>query len=165
MRDSLSSFLAMERADERQVVALLKGEVIKDFIYSFKNSKGKEVLGLSKVGVDNACMAAAKKGEFFRVIGMPEVKDKGDYIEVLVKVGRFTLGKDGKEIEIDSCVGAKRQWKLMRLASGRTIPDPFYFEKALSKAERNGKRKLLPEKLIARLLKEYKKKGKIKEVN
>ncbi|MDI6841042.1 MAG: hypothetical protein QMD71_09400 [bacterium] len=156
-------FVRMDEEDECQIVRSLRGEVINDFVYSFKDGDN-EVTGLSIAGIENVCRQAAKIGEFFRVIGMPVVYDSGDYIEVIVKVGRFTINRDGKEVELDSAIGAKREYKFTRLPSGKIVADPFYFEKAVSKAERNGKRKLLPEKLINKLIKEYKKKGKVKQL-
>lgn len=155
-------FLLMEQADEEQILAEMKGEIIKEFVYSFPQG-GKEIVGLSKTGVDNACREASKKGEFFRVIDMPQIQQDGDYINVIVKVGRYTLHPETRqEIMIDSTLGAKRQWKKMKLQDKSIVADPFWFEKALSKAERNAKRKLLPEKLIVELIKEYRKQGKVR---
>jgi len=159
----VNGFYLMDTEDENQIMREIQGEIIKDFVYSFKGSDGRQVTGLSKVGIDNVCREAAKQGEFFRIIGDPILSDEGEYLRIVVKVGRF-ICRDGQEIEMDSTLGTKRQWKKMKLRNGNIVPDPFYFEKGMSKAERNGKRKLLPESLIIKMVEQYRKQGRVKEV-
>jgi len=156
-------YVMMDIEDEKQIVAEMQGEIIHTFVYSYSKD-GREIMGLSKVGVDNVCRESANKGEVFRVIGDPIIRDSEDAIEIAIKVGRFSVKPNGTEIMLDTTFGAKRQPK-KKLMKGTLTPDPFYFETALSKAERNAKRKLLPESLIIEMIKRYKAEGKIKNLS
>lgn len=153
----------MDSEDEKQILAEMKGEVITAFVYSFQDKSGREVTGLSKVGVDNVCRESANKGEVFRVIGDPIIQDSEDAINFVVKVGRFALRPDGKGVMLDTTLGAKRQLK-KKLIKNKMQDDPFFFETGLSKAERNAKRKLLPEKMILEMIKKFKAEGKVKNL-
>jgi len=152
----------LDQEDEKQILREISGEIINEFVYSI-DTPGREVVHLTKVGVDNLCRMATSQGEIFRIVGEPLVYDEGDYIRVIIKVGRFTF-KDGKEVALDTTLGAKRQWKKMKLSNGKIVDDPFYFEKALSKAERNAKVKLLPETLIAKMIKKWKEEKRVKKL-
>jgi len=164
--DESLPYVLMDLEDENQILAEMRGEVMNAFVYSYPDKKtGREVTGLSKVGVDNVCRESANKGEVFRVIGDPVIRDSEDAIEVVIKVGRFAVNPKGTEIMLDTTYGAKRQPKQKKSRDGKLSFDPFFFETAMSKAERNAKRKLLPENLIIEMIKKYRAEGKVKRLS
>jgi len=61
---------------------------------------------------------------------------------------------------LDSTLGAKRQPRYYSTG----VENPFAYELAITKAERNARKKLMPEKIIMEMMKEYKKQGKVEEV-
>jgi len=168
-------FMLMDAEDENQILQEIQGAVLDTYIYSFREGSGKEVVGLSKAGVDQVCRESANKGEVYRVIpneitGKPaEVEEDDSYIKVIVKVGRFALIKDkngnvsGEQL-LDTAIGSKRQAKKQRFRSGKVADNPFAYEVAISKAQRNAKRDLLPYKLITEMVKKFRNKGNIKVI-
>lgn len=157
--DESMPYKLMDAEDEKQILAEMRGEIIDTFVYSFVDRSGKEITGLSKVGIDNVCRESASKGEVFRVIDEPVIKEDDKAVNVVVKVGRYLQKPDGKEIMLDTTFGAKREEKFRNNRF-----NPFFFETAMSKAERNAKRKLMPENLIIEMIKKYKQQGKVKTV-
>jgi len=156
----ITPFLLMDKEDEKQIIAEMRGEILKTYVYSYTD-KGRKVTGLSKAGIDAAVKEAGAHGEAMRILDKQVYRDEDCY-EVIVTAGRFVVDKSGsgKEILLDTTLGAKRQMK--KYPNGKI--NPFAFEQAVVKAERNAKRKLLPEKLISELIKEYIKKGKSEEL-
>ncbi len=141
-------FQWMDAKDDEAIVLELKGVKSRALVYEFPQD-GKTIRGLSKVGVEEATRELALgRGEVLRVLHDPTWRLDGEYYEVAVTAGRFLVNQDGREIPLDTTVGAKRQWTKMRLKSGEIVPDPFAFEKAISKAVRNAKHGLLPVDII-----------------
>ena len=161
-------FQLMDAADDQALLERMQGNVVDKYVYSFLQN-GKEIMGLTAVGVDNACRVSAdQKGIAYRVEGMPQVTEDEDHIRVTVKACRYAIERtengETREQLLDSAYGSKRQWKKTKLRSGKVVPDPFYFEKAVHKAERNAKRALLPEPFILEMIKMYKNGGKVQTV-
>lgn len=155
-------------ADEDQIIAEMSGRVSDKYVYTFKQG-GQEVTGLSFAGTNWAVREYAKQGEVIRVVGHPHIiadPTDMDYVIVMVTSQRFAVHKEtGKEIPLDNAVGVKRQGKFTEkrkygpggeLIGHEKVVDPFYIEKAVSKASRNSKQSLIPtetvKKLIARAL-------------
>jgi hypothetical protein len=163
-------FMLMEAEDEHQILAEMQGAIVDKFVFCFKGKDGKEVVGLSKAGVDQICRESANKGEVYRV--MTDAEGKGDIqvidtektYQVKVRIGRFALIKDkngsptGEQL-LDTTYGSKQQPKYKRLRSGQTMLDPFAYEVAVSKAIRNGKRDLLPYTIVTEMIKKFRNKG------
>ncbi len=161
-------FDLMEALDDEAIMAELKGAAIKTYVYSF-DQDGHKVTGLSKSGVDAAVAQMAKQGEVIREMNV-DVHWMDDAVVVLVKAGRYLISKDGKEVLLETSFGSKRQTKKMMVYGkdqfGRRkrdevnfVDDPFFFEKALGKAARNAKRRMIPEALIAAVIEEASKAG------
>ena len=148
MNRDVQPFQWMDAKDDEAIVLELKGVKSTALVYEFPQD-GKTIRGLSKVGVEEATRELALgRGEVLRVLHDPTWRIDGEYYEVAVTAGRFLVNQDGREIPLDTTVGAKRQWTKMRLKSGEIVPDPFAFEKAISKAVRNAKHSLLPVDII-----------------
>jgi len=131
-------FSLMERRDEEQILAELKGHYLEEFVYSFEQG-GRRIVGLSWAGVKECA---------YRLGGIDvvacEVLDVGDAWRVLAKaVNRADGG---------SRWGACQQPKTIKYRSGGEAPDEFALQKAVSKAQRNAIRALLPEVFIKTMI-------------
>lgn len=161
------SFEAIELADEELIVAEIAGRVTDKFVYEMKGMRadnGEPVIGLSYAGTNWACREYAKQGECIRVMGRPEILPdplNPQYVVAVVTVQRFAIDPETKrETPLDSTFGIKRQWSMMKkkkwengvCVGEEVIPDPFYMEKSLSKAIRNGKQALIPTDVVKKLI-------------
>ena len=168
-------FSLMEQLDDEAILAELRGGTLGAYVYSFQQD-GHEVTGLSKVGVDMAVSQMALKGEVIREDDV-KVEWSPDRQEVffIVKAQRFLVSKDGRELLLQTAMGAKRQEVYMKvhprdrfgrpdMAKWEKVEDPFFFEKGMSKAARNAKRRLIPEDLIVKIVTEAAAQGKTKKV-
>ena len=146
----------MDQMDDEALAERMLGNssIAQKLLYSFKQG-GQRVIGFSDAGVNEAwnertrdfglCAKVVRAGDK-QVI---TVIDEDDYIMVIVLVGEYRLGVNSKtgepiSLEMNTALGAKRQWKKMQKKDGSICPDLFFFEKAITKATRNAKLKLLP---------------------
>lgn len=171
---SFEPFSIMDALDDEAIIAELKGAAMTEYIYSFQQD-GRTITGLSKTGVDAAVAEMAKKGEVIREMAV-DCQWLDEAVVVLVKVQRFIISQEGQEIALESTFGSKWQpFKMTvhgkdqfgRRKSGETnlVEDPFFFEKALGKASRNAKRRLIPEDLITLIIKEAIEQGKVRKID
>lgn len=151
-------FLLMDREDEKQIIAEMRGEILKEYVYSYKD-KGRTIEGLSLAGINAVSIYMAEMRKPMRALEQ-HITEDSEFVKAVVKVGRYSVKDDGTEVGLDSAYGAKRQAKFY--ASGKE--NPFAFEQAISKAERNARKKLIPEKVIVELMKQYKEEGKVKKI-
>jgi len=172
-------FMAIEWADENQVIEDLRGRVLETYVYEVKRwnhkTKRNEIdHELSLAGINAACRALAKKGEVIRILDIQFDSDNQnpEYILVRAQAKRFKILGDGTEVGLDSEWGVKWQWRNMkkkiwengRIVGEEVVSDPFFFEKATSKASRNAKKKLIPESAIKVMIKLALKEGKVGKV-
>lgn len=163
--DHSSSLMEMELADESQIVAELQGHVSDKYIYELKikDDTGKPVTGLSHSGTNWAVREFAKRSEIIRVIKFEDLStlDDPDYYKIAVLAQRFGIDPETKkEVALDTVVRGKRQWKFMKKNIWRdgvktgeeVVPDPFAWEKCLTKAERNAKQALIPMEWVKELI-------------
>jgi hypothetical protein len=111
-------FQLMDRLDEEALRKELEGVAGTDLVYVVKEG-GQEVVGLSKTGVDECCLALVAQGQVIREEDLQyEVVGEGDEREALfkVKAARFAVSPAGQEVRLDQVIGVKRQ--------------PLYFEPA-----------------------------------
>jgi hypothetical protein len=111
-------FQLMDRLDEEALRKELDGVAATDLVYVVKEG-GQEVVGLSKTGVDECCMALVGQGQVIREEDLQhEVIGEGEDREALfkVKAARFAVSPAGQEVRLDQVIGVKRQ--------------PLYFEPA-----------------------------------
>jgi hypothetical protein len=104
-------FQLMDRMDEEALLKELEGVASTDLVYVVKES-GQEVIGLSKVGVDECCMALVSQGQVIREEDLQyEMIGEGEEREALFKVraARFTISPEGREVRLDQVIGVKRQ--------------------------------------------------------
>jgi hypothetical protein len=104
-------FQLMDRMDEEALRKELEGVATTDLVYVVKEG-GQEVVGLSKTGVDECCMALVSQGQVIREEELQyEVIGEGEDREGLfkVKAARFAVSPAGQEARLDQVIGVKRQ--------------------------------------------------------
>src|SRR3954471_17400231 len=104
-------FQLMDRLDEEALRKELEGVAGTDLAYVVKEG-GQEVVGLSKTGVDECCMALVTQGQVIREEDLQhEVIGEGEDREALfkVKAARFAVSPEGQEVRLDQVIGVKRQ--------------------------------------------------------
>ena len=104
-------FQLMDRLDEEALRKELDGVAGTDLVYVVKEG-GQEVVGLSKTGVDECCMALVSQGQVIREEDLQyEVIGEGEDREALfkVKAARFAVSPAGQEVRLDQVIGVKRQ--------------------------------------------------------
>jgi hypothetical protein len=104
-------FQLMDRMDEEALRKELEGVASADLVYVVKEG-GQEVVGLSKSGVDECCMALVSQGQVIREEDLEyEIIGEGDDREALfkVKAARFAVSPEGQDVRLDQVIGVKRQ--------------------------------------------------------
>ncbi|HEX6104322.1 MAG TPA: hypothetical protein VFZ26_01980 [Gemmatimonadales bacterium] len=104
-------FQLMDRLDEEALRKELDGVASTDLVYVVKEG-GQEIVGLSKTGVDECCMALVAQGQVIREEDLQyEVIGEGEEREALFKVraARFAVSPAGQEVRLDQVIGVKRQ--------------------------------------------------------
>lgn len=152
-------YVLMDRLDDTAIIKELKGEDPKVLVYSFQQG-GKKVESLSKRGAFWALNRMAENGEIVRLEN-PVVVDRDDEsISISIMARRYRRDQSGNEIELNNSIGSKRQAKKMRIKDGRggykNEDDPFFFEKAVSKAARNAIFNFLPQTLLVQMINDAK---------
>jgi hypothetical protein len=124
-------FQLMDRLDEEALRKELEGVATTDLVYVVKEG-GQEVVGLSKVGVDECCMALVAQGQVIREEDLQyEVIGEGEDREALfkVKAARFAVSPEGQEVRLDQVIGVKRQslfFEPARLDLDARVPSKKY---------------------------------------
>jgi hypothetical protein len=146
-------FETFDKMDDEQVLAEIKGNFLQEFIYSFTDSKGNKITGLSLIGVNETVRELNRRNlaSIAESETPPVIVETDDYIQISI-YAKDTLNGGG-------AWGIKRQPKTQ--GKYNTV-NPFALEQALSKAQRNAKRKLIPEKLMQEFVLLYEKKGNVK---
>jgi hypothetical protein len=104
-------FQLMDRMDEEALRKELEGVASTELVYVVKES-GQEIVGLSKTGVDECCMALVSQGQVIREEDLQyEVIGEAEDREALfkVKAARFAVSPSGQEVRLDQVIGVKRQ--------------------------------------------------------
>lgn len=149
---SMQFAVASEMADDSLIEKELMGEVLPFYVYEFQN-EGKTVAGLTVKGVNEVTRRLNRK------------KDAGYKIRISpdhLKVERDVVydGQKGVEVSVyaENLIDASGAWGVKfesyRKAKkdGSSYSNTFATEKALSKAERNAKRKLIPEAMATKMI-------------
>lgn len=104
-------FQLMDRMDEEALRRELEGVASTDLVYVVREG-GQEVVGLSKTGVDECCMALVSQGQVIREEDLQyELIGDGEAREALfkVKAARFAVSPSGQDVRLDQVIGVKRQ--------------------------------------------------------
>jgi hypothetical protein len=104
-------FQLMDRMDEEALRRELEGVASTDLVYVVREGS-QEVVGLSKNGVDECCMALVSQGQVIREEDLQyELIGEGEQREALfkVKAARFAVSPEGQDVRLDQVIGVKRQ--------------------------------------------------------
>jgi hypothetical protein len=104
-------FQLMDRMDEEALRKELEGVASTDLVYVVREA-GQEVVGLSKSGVDECCMALVSQGQVIREEDLQyEMIGDGEERDALfkVKAARFAVSPSGQDVRLDQVIGVKRQ--------------------------------------------------------
>jgi len=124
-------FQLMDRLDEEALRKELEGVASTDLVYVVRDG-GQEVVGLSKSGVDECCMALVSQGQVIREEDLQyEVLGEGEDREALfkVKAARFAVSPSGQDVRLDQVIGVKRQplyYDLAQLDVDSKVPSKKY---------------------------------------
>lgn len=164
-RAPLDIFSQMDKLDDEAILSELEGRLTEVAVYHFDQG-GKELWGLSKVGVDWAANELAKKGYILRDETIDYQIDPTDsgFILFWSRVGKYFVAKDGTTAQVDAAIGTKRQALKMAKRDGSMVPDPFWFEKGSMKAIRNARIRLIPEQTKAGIIALAKEAGRVKSL-
>lgn len=138
-------FQIMEAKDENQILAELQGSFLKKFVYSFKVG-GKAVTGISWAGIKE--IAYRLKGIDTEIQKFEETDTH--YIFIVKATNK----------DVGSRLGVSNQPKMI----GKKV-DQFALQKALSKAQRNAIRGVIPEATIEMYLTEFTNEGSVDNFN
>ncbi len=121
----------IDRRDDEQIIAHMSGELVTEYVYSFTDGGGRKQEGLSWAGVREL---AQLRGNI--VLDKPDVEDHDDFIRVMVRA---------TDMERNVSVwGGTHQPKYITRRDKTRTPDDFAYEKAISKAQRNAIKNLMP---------------------
>jgi len=124
-------FQLMDRLDEEALRKELEGVARTELVYVVKEGR-QEVVGLSKTGVDECCLALVAQGQVIREEDLQyEVVGEGEGREALfkVKAARFAVSPAGQEVRLDQVIGVKRQplyYEPARLELDARVPSKKY---------------------------------------
>lgn len=159
--ESPSASAILERfdlANDAKIIEALSKRVTQGFTYKV-NGK----FGLSSAGVLWASREFAKQGEVYRVVGDLKIQPcplDPECVNVWITVQRFFVHPGtGQEIALDSTIGHKRMSRKTKKYTDQNddtkfemVEDPEFTTKAITKAERNGKVKLMPKDAVTNLI-------------
>lgn len=128
------AFQAMDKRDDELIVSFLEGQYSDEYVYEYEDKKHNIIRGLSIIGINEACRE-------YEGIQCPIEKLRVVDTETNVTMTIEAVDVKTKSSALGACVQDKKPY-------GYSFPDPFYYQKCLSKAQRNAKRQVLPQELI-----------------
>jgi len=131
---SQQPFREMELRDEAQILAEMEGKYLDEFVYQIKQGN-RTVTGLSKAGVFEI---AYRMGNI--KVNLVKLEDTGDQYLVVCEATDSERG--------NTRLGVSTQSKTLKRRDGSEEPDKFALQKAMSKAQRNAMRALMPEEML-----------------
>jgi len=146
--------VASELEDDKLIEAEITGQAMKHYVYTFTQD-GKPVSGLSVAGVNETVRLLARN---------PKSGSKIRIVPTSLIISRDVVynGEKGVEVSVyaenlisgEGAFGIKFEPYQKKSRNG-SYNNSFVIEKALSKAERNAKRKLIPEKSAIEMIKKF----------
>lgn len=146
-------FQLMDRLDEEAFQRELDGIASTDLVYVIKEA-GQEIVGLSKTGVDECCIALVSQGQVIREEELScDLLGEGAGREALfkVKAARFAVNPAGGEVRLDQVIGVKRQALYFEADRGLRL-NPHWYEAGAMKAARNARFRLIPGSVKAQVI-------------
>lgn len=168
--ESQDIFERFEQLDDKVIIQLLEDQVAEAWVYHFKQ-EGKDIWGIGKAGIDGCAKEMGKKGIALREDSVDFMIDptNPEFVLFTAKVSKHVVDEKGNEATVESAIGTKRQWIMLRrrgAAEGerKIVQNKFWFEQGSQKALRNAKARLIPDDIKAKILAFAQKKGKVREI-
>ena len=164
--ESQDIFERFEQLDDKVIIQLLEDQVAEAWVYHFKQ-EGKDIWGIGKAGIDGCAKEMGTKGVALREDSIDFMVDPThpEFVLFTAKVSKHVVAKGGAEAMVESAIGTKRQWiMLKRRSDGKLIQNKFWFEQGSIKALRNAKSRLIPDDIKTKIIAFAKSKGKVKEI-
>lgn len=156
------TLMLFDRQDDTQIANRLRGIVLKEFVYGFKQG-GQMIYGLGVDGAEACKRELAKVGEVIREDEITIMYQDAERVYFQARASRWAV--NGKsETKLDTTVELKNQMKYITRRDGSTEADPFWLEKGGSKAMRNAILNLIPEEIKQRVIAMYKESAKVVEM-
>ena len=159
-------FARFEQIDDGLILKELENQVVDTWVYHFVQD-GHHIWGLGKVGIDACAKKLGDKGIALREDSVDYKVDPThpEFVLFTAKVSRHVVGKEGQEAMVESAIGTKRQWIMIkRRSDGKIVANKFWFEQGSIKALRNAKSRLIPDDIKTKIITFAKQKGKVKEI-
>lgn len=135
------AYTLMNLRDDDQVLIEIQGGFMEEFVYSFPTKEGK-VTGLSWVGVK----------EVARQMGNISVES----CDIVPGPESYLVKCKARDVQRNvTMFGVAEQSRTMKLRSGELVPDLHAMSKAVSRAQRNAIRALIPEVYIKDMISKY----------
>ncbi len=160
-------FRAMDRADEELILDELMGRALDVMVYCFEQG-GKKLTDLSYAGIAEAVRTMNARGfGHVRVSGDPpivnEVREDGqDFYRLMVYAvdeanggGQWGTAVEPKRMKLRAATANRRRANGEEIPEDDTVWDKFALAKALSKAQRNALKPLVPVELRQALIAQY----------
>ncbi|GAH47007.1 unnamed protein product [marine sediment metagenome] len=163
--ESQDIFERFEQLDDKVIIQLLEDQVAEAWVYHFKQ-EGKDIWGIGKAGIDGCAKEMGKKGIALREDSVDHVIDPThpEFVLFTAKVTKHVVDEKGNEATVESAIGTKRQWIMIRRRDGKIATNKFWFEQGSQKALRNAKARLIPDEIKAKILAFAQKKGRVREI-
>jgi len=150
--------IASELADDEQIEAELMGKAMEHYVYAF-DQQGKQVTGLTVAGVNEMSrQLTRKKDSGIKIRIVPDSIKIERNVEENGELGVSVILMAENMISGETAIGAKFE-PFKKKGRNGSYENTFALEKAVSKAERNAKRKLIPEKVAIEMIKKFVKVG------
>lgn len=165
--ESQDIFARFEDLDDKLILKELENQVVDSWVYHF-TQEGHEIWGLGKVGIDACAKEMGKKGVALREDSVEFAQDPThpEYVLFTAKVSKHVVDKDGHEAMVESAIGTKRQWIMLKKRGGeqKIVSNKFWFEQGSIKALRNAKSRLIPDDIKTKIIEFAKSHKKVKEI-
>lgn len=151
-----SFVVASEIADDAIIEKELLGNVLPYFVYEYKDRDGEIVRGLTFKGVSEVVrrLNSDKKSGYKIRLNPDQCKIERDIEQNEMKGVAVTVFAENL-IDANSAWGSKFEAYEKEDRYGKKYTVGFPLEKALSKAERNAKRKLIPQKVVILMIEKF----------
>jgi hypothetical protein len=167
--ESQDIFERFDEIDDKVILKELENQVVDDWVYHFV-VEGHHIWGLGKVGIDACTRKMGEKGVALRedYVNYGVDPTNPEYVLFTASVSKHVVGKAGAEATIESAIGTKRQWTILRRkiqGEYKLVPNKFWFEQGSQKALRNAKARLIPDEIKTKVIEFAKTHKKVKEID
>lgn len=155
--------VSSELADDDAIEAELMGRAMEHYVYSF-TEKGKTVTGMTVAGVNEMSRQLTKNSKSgIKIRIVPDSIKIEQNIQMGNDLGVSVYLIAENMLTGETAIGSKFE-AYKKTGKNGSYPNTFALEKAVSKAERNAKRKLIPEKVAIEMIKKFVKSGKVQDI-